>query len=232
MNYYALILKDAKEKQSPQVDIVIEQDYDFNAPYSVWNLKNEMKVIDVIKMPKLILHPNAILTDVLKAIPFNSHFTILCNQKFLAILEEYNTSAYEVFPVSVFKENEEYKYFLINFYETCNESVDFKGSEFFLRPPSISLNQKKREKKEILINSLEEYQNQKEIHLSVETRTLKLKNNLPYDLFKLRIGKIAFYISDTLKERLEFEGLRGFQCYKPINGNNTFLMDRSKMYMM
>ncbi|KAF2518771.1 hypothetical protein E0W68_08460 [Flavobacterium salilacus subsp. salilacus] len=163
-----------------------------------------------------VLHPKAILTDLIAPFGMGSTFTVLISGKLKLILEQYRDDGMQFFQCSVFQNGIEYNdFWLLNMYIANNEYINYSGSEIIL------WKKKKEEPGKVpeIINisdidnfneRIEEARTNREI---LHVKKISLKKDIKEDFFILRYieGGAGYFVSEKLKKEMEDAGCTGIE---------------------
>jgi hypothetical protein len=143
---------------------------------------------------------------------------LIVSDKLKTLLEKYRKTGMQYFNINIIKKNQVFdNYWILNFFETNYEVLDFQKSRFYETENIFTL------KKEIEINSLTELiQVKKDIELKgypygFIIDKLIFNDNVVLDFFVLTNveGGIKYITSETLKEEIEKENITGIE-FRPI----------------
>ena len=187
--------------------------YDFDAPDSLTRITPNAPLAHPPNLHAFQLDPETMLTDVVSQ---GYVFTngLLISEALTQVLDGRVIQRHELYPADVVFRGETYRYFWIHFTEELEERIDYAHSEFVVEPldggPGRPIELRSRAELHARVVEL------------VDTMSGELKARRiaflprvpPLELFSVQLTKRTFFASDELADRLEAEGLTGFELQR------------------
>jgi len=201
-----------------QINVMAEP-YDYNAHNSVRQITGISLELDF--EPDLnaqLLRKQAKITDMISSQRINSLACKLFSDRFIEFLTNFNLPKYKTYLAPIMREAKEgdvwyHSHYLFMLVETANTLIDFKQSEFVLKPsiydPNIDWVQVKVENCEDLYKYLKPKlykKGAKRIHAT----KIVFKPEMKYDMIRLhRLD--GYFVSEYLKNAIQQEGYTGMR---------------------
>lgn len=206
MNTHYYLLSPAvgtKETGNAYPAVESYEDYDFNAPNSVYDIRFD-KFPDFIPDIRFKLAKGAKLCDMMGQATINAN-GFLISEKLKSIFDNSNIIPYECYPATIEDKGTLHSYYWIHFVWNEGKSlIDFNASKFFKQKFSNNLGY-------IELQSEEDYKNTKAEFGSrymIGFEILKLKEQLSFDLIIVPF-KTDIIISETFKNKVTVSELTG-----------------------
>jgi len=208
-------------RRFPQIsDISDANNYDRDAPNSIFKANLWGEVSFDLNIPSFILHGHAKRTDLVSNGGFHSHF-MLFSKRLKELIETFNLPRTQTFATKVLARKSEYEYFIFYLPAINYELIDFEQSTFCLADW-----RRRKKVKQIGINNLGEFQgwvkkypylvkwNPTGLNVVAEKLVFNAKKN-PFDMFRFLGPVNGYFVSERLKDAIEEAGCTGME-FVPI----------------
>jgi hypothetical protein len=175
-------------------------------PTHLWKQNTGQSVVGVA-IPQPVLHPDAILTDLISSASIS--IQLVLSRKLKSLLESYAVPTdIEFLPLTVWYLNKEHPYWVLNPLDFRMELIDFSKSEIWV----VGIGGGKiRDAKVENYSDFVAFNANRVSSEWLRIRKVALKNQSDIHLFALQgvEGGIEYYVSDKLKNEIEDAGCTG-----------------------
>jgi hypothetical protein len=224
MNFYKIAwIEDPEMESGIYNQLQFELDYELEFSDNCYsNLKNyELPNFEPV-FGKLILHPNAQLTDFLSiSLGEIGGNGFIISEKAKQLFSNFNLPIHRYYPLSIYKQGGEklgQNYFWLQIIDSIN-IIDYKQSRFFItvaKPPIIEKIFLSTQNHQELINECAKLRGLRAIGFEKLVLNDNYREN-PLDIFFIPKGTIYGIISERLKNKLEEENITGLMPFEEYN---------------